>query len=258
MSAAKQKSGADQKTFAAPAATPQAARAATRIQSVFRGASVRRKNAAAMQAVTPYPSRGHYDLATHNFAMDQRGRSALLKKVDWKVYESTGRIAATEQPAFLHSFQRVTDFDDELKARGTSRFELHQEGNVYEPSAYGGPKQHDMRSNSAWMLGLAHHQAPAVMTTPLDDQTLVRESAQKEKKDAGTDQHFSAFGREVLGMVQHGHFAPVAGPRNKQVLKPSEAAKRATLADFKTPRGKPQSEIKAALKAKGIDVSRIK
>lgn len=115
--------------------------------------------------------------------------------------------------------------------------------------------QHDMRSNSAWMLGLAHHGVSAVMTTALDDETLVRQSARK--RNLRPQEAFSALGREVLGMVQHGAFAPVAGPRGTQILAPTADAKHATLASMQTPRGLPRAEIKRRLNAKGIDVKRI-
>jgi len=113
--------------------------------------------------------------------------------------------------------------------------------------------RHDMRSNSAWMLGLAHYGVSAVITTPLDDVTLVRQS----KSKLGTDAAFSAFGREVLGMVQHGAFAPIAGPRGLQVLQPTAEAKRATLRSLRTPGGMPRSDIKTRLQAHGIDVKKI-
>jgi hypothetical protein len=107
-------------------------------------------------------------------------------------------------------------------------------------------------------LGLAHHGKPVLLTTSLDDETLVRRSAKNgPAKFQNTDHNFSALGREVLAMVQNDQFKPMPGPLGKQLLIPTEKAKSATLEDMKTPSGMPKKELKKQLEGKGIDVNKI-
>ena len=215
----------------------------------------------------------------------QRNFRTRNSTTEWGVYNSTSRIAATKQPGFLHSFQREEALQNELGARGlnptwkwrararrlyvrtanffreavrTTKIALNigGQGNIYEPTRYGG--RHDMRSNSAWMLGLAHNGVRAVMTAKLDDETLVRNSARHGPvHQRNTDHNFSALGREVLGMVQNDHFRPVAGSRNLQELVPTATARTATLESFKTPKGMNKAAIRTQLNTAGVDVSRI-
>ncbi len=126
-------------------------------------------------------------------------------------------------------------------------------GNIYNP------RVHNMRVNSYWLLGLAHHQREAALTTPLDDKTLVRKSAKnKPVEERNTEHKLSALGREVLGMVQNGHFVPsYDSSLGIQILRPTPQAQFAKLEDFKTPLGMKKEEIKERLAAKGIDVSGI-
>ena len=113
-----------------------------------------------------------------------------------------------------------------------------------------------MRSNSAWMLGLAHNNVSVVMTASLDDQTIVRRTP---RGPANTENNLSALGREVMGMTQNGAFQadPQRGPRGLQILQPTPQAQNATFLSLQTPRGIKKHDLRRQLDNAGVDVGGI-
>jgi len=231
--------------------------AAEKIQAVWKGAVVRGNLAAQAQQSTPYASQFQFQQASFGFSLKNlqaRPIGSEQRQAEYAIYASTDDIWVNA-PAFLHSFQRKGAFKS---AQRSYREEtLIGKECVYSPQRAGAEK-HDMKLNSAWLLGLAHHGKKAVLTVPLDDETLVRKSAKKRPvEERNTEHHFSALGREVLGMVQKGHYVPQHDRYGYQVLMPTPQARQATLEDFKTPVGMKKEEIKEKLAARGIDVSKI-
>lgn len=234
--------------------------AAEKIQAVWRGYAVRKNIAAQAQQLTPYSSQLKFQQATYGFSLKNLKAwpvGSAQRKAEYKVYLNTNKIAVEGQ-AFLHSFQRREALKSALQSYNISMNSAKESGNIYSPWDAGATK-HNMKLNSAWLLGLAHHWKQAVLTAPLDDETLVRQSARaKPVEERNTEHNFSALGREVLGMVQNGHFVPQHDDRHGfQVLAPTPQARLAKLEDFKTPSGMKKEEIKEKLAAKGIDVSKI-
>lgn len=228
--------------------------AATKIQATWRGMDVRHQRALTEQCVdnTPYQSKARYLLATGAYApvtLKDRPIGSLKRKAEWGVYESTGKIDPG-QPALLHSFQRREDFYRAVLLLKTPTDP--DIGNIYSPVV------HDMKTNSAWLLGLAHNKIPAYLTTALDDATLVRKSAAAgPPEQRNTEHNSSAYVREVMGMVQNRHFYVRSGSTGAQVLFPAAEAGAATLKNMETPSGMPKDKIKALLASRGINVSAI-
>jgi hypothetical protein len=227
--------------------------AATAIQAHWRGAHQRDVNAKEAQGRTPYRSEMHYQMASHGYSGEAQpmkgfseGTSGPREK-EWVVYESTRHVPKGSL-ALLHSRQQEQKKDEMKQA-------LYQDqvpkGVVYDPG-----DEHDMRVNSAWMLGLAHHRVPTVMASALDDVTVVRKSAREEApEEQNTDSNLSALAREVIAMTGSGHSRVGGTLLGKQVLVPTPSASNATLADFKTPSGMPQEEVKRKLDQAGIDTA---
>lgn len=208
-----------------------------------------RKNQASSEDVA---QQRKFQQATYSFFHQNEDPALDLKrwKTGYDVYCSTSRIS-DGRPALLYSYRRKNDFHSVRTAYDIPKKNKHT-GNIYNvPSG-----QHDMKVNGCWVLGLAHHKKPAVLTTPLDDETLFGTAARPVK---GQDpEYISSLGREVLGMVQSGHFVANYDERlGKQILWPTPQARFANLEDFKTPVEMGREEIKKQLAAKGIDVSRV-
>lgn len=231
--------------------------AATKIQATWRGMDVRHQRALTEQCVdnTPYQSKARYLLATGAYApvtLRDRPIGSPERDAEWGVYQSTGKIDPG-QPALLHSFQRRGDFFRVVQRFGTPTDP--EIGNIYSPDAFG---PHDMKANSAWLLGLAHNKIPAYLTTALDDATLVRQSAAAgPPEQRNTEHNSSAYVREVMAMVQNRHFYAWSAPTGEQFLLPAAKAGAATLEDMKTPSGMPKDKIKAILASRGVNVSAI-
>lgn len=245
----------------------QKSQAAKKIQAVWRGYTVRRDNAARAQEKTPYESLGQFQQAIHSFSLKNLQdwpfgtvRRKNRSKAEYKVYQSTNNIPSG-QHAFLHSFQQREALKSALNSYNVIESDASANGSIYNPKPRGvsGSLKHDMKLNSIWLLGLAHHNKSAVLTTPLDDKNLIRRSAgAKSVEKMNTEHSFSALGREVLGMVQNGHFESQNDElRKMQVLIPTPKARLAKLDDLKTPSGMKKEEIKEKLADKGIDVSKI-
>lgn len=233
-------------------------RAAEKIQAIWRGYAVRSEFSSKEQQSTPYASLGQFQRATYSFSfrnLKDWPIGSNQRQAEYRIYQTTNRIPS-EQPAFLHSYRRESALNSAMNAYNVSleSIESVDAGNIYEPFVIA-DGVHTMKINSVWLLGLAHHQKSAVLTTSLDDETLVRGPAE------GNAEHnvsLSALGREVLGMVQNGHFAPQYDEGSGlQVLMPTPQARLAKLEDFKTPSGMKKEEIKEKLAAKGVDVSKI-
>jgi len=227
--------------------------AATAIQARWHGARQRVINAEVAQGLTPYRSEMHYKMATHSYSgevqrLDREG--GPRENNGWPAYSLT-KAAPRGSLALLHSFQRGDDLAEVKESLYPNDV---PEGVIYNPDG-----NHDMRVNSAWMLGLAHHGMPAVMTGALDDTTVVRSSARESlpEDEQTTDSNLSALAREVLGMTESGHYRVGDSLLGKQVLVPTASAAKATLKDFKTPFGIPQDELKRRLDHAGIDTSEL-
>ena len=233
-------------------------RAAEKIQALWRGYAIRSEFASKEQQLTPYASLGQFQRATYSFSLRNLKDWPIgsnQRQAEYRIYQSTNRISS-EQPAFLHSYRRESALNSAMNSYNVSleSIESVDAGNIYEPFVIA-DGAHNMKINSVWLLGLAHHQKSAVLTTSLDDETLVRKAAEG---DAEHNVSLSALGREVLGMVQNGLFTPQYDEGSRlQVLMPTPQARLAKLADFKTPSGMKKEEIKEKLAAKGIDVSKI-
>lgn len=231
--------------------------AATLLQAAWRGAASRMRTASMAQSCTPYLSRTHYMLATRGYLpADTRPHSSAVQflDVEYGVYHAASQIGP-RTPAFLRSFQRPQHLQAMLRV-----FNLDPgatKGVVYNPSAFG---YHDMRANNAWLLGLGHHKKSALLTTLLDDDTIVRRSAKYRAPELRTpSRHCSALARELVGMVQNDHFRaqdPILfDDALRQLLVPTAAAAAAKLEDYRTPRGMSQAFIKEKLMQANIDVS---
>lgn len=225
--------------------------AATAIQAHWRGARQRELNAPAAQEHTPYRNEAQFKMATNGYsgeATKAQDPDGGRENSGWKAY-AAARDAPPDALALLHSFQRPQQL---RKAKQTLFGGKPPAGAVYQPKG-----AHDMRVNSAWMLGLAHRGTPAVMTAALDKRTIVRNEARKSLpvKEQTPDKHLSALAREVVGMTHSGHFS-VGEPLNgMQVLVANPSAAKATLQDFQTPGGMPQAELKQRLEQVGINTS---
>ncbi|MGM9491164.1 hypothetical protein [Ideonella sp. YS5] len=233
--------------------SPSQDEAATTLQAHWRGAHQRDVNARDAQGHTPYRSELHYQMASHGYCVEAQPMKRFSdgttgpREKEWVVYESTRHVPKGSL-ALLHSRQQEQEKDEMKQA-------LYQgqvpKGVVYDPG-----DEHDMRVNSAWMLGLAHHRVPTVMASALDDVTVVRKSAREEApEEQNTDSNLSALAREVMAMTGSGHFRLGGALLGKQVLVPTPSASNATLADFKTPSGMPQEEVKRKLDQAGIDTA---
>jgi hypothetical protein len=228
--------------------------AAARIQAHFRGGRQRDVNARHAQAHAPYRNLMHYKMATHAYS-GEAAEAAVDRDADasdeWLMYLSA-MAAPTGQVAFLHSFQREGDLE------GAKQWLYN--GNPPVGSIYSPPDDvHDMRTNSAWMLGLAHNAMPAMLTTTLDGSSIVRNSAWENKppEECTTERNLSALAREVVGMTGSGHYAVGEWMHGRQMLRPTASAARAALADFRTPSGMPYAELKGKLDEAGVDTSRL-
>lgn len=230
---------------------PEPNEAAATIQAGWRGGRQRELNAAAAQQHTPYRNEAQYKMATNGYsdeAMKADGPGGWRENNGWKSY-AAAREAPPGALALLHSFQRKEALQKAKQALFKGK---PPPGAVYEPKG-----AHDMRVNSAWMLGLAHRGTPALMTARLDKQNIVRNEARKSLPAAQqtTEHHLSALAREVVGMTQNGHFS-VGEPLNgMQVLVANPSAAKATLKDFATPGGMPETELKRRLDEVGIDTA---
>jgi hypothetical protein len=224
--------------------------AAATIQAHWRGGEQRKVNALEAQRTTPYPNAMSYRMATHSFSAQALELPTGRRENDgWKSYASTQTVPP-RSVALLHSFQR----EAELEAASQRLYgNAEPDGVIYSPY---GESQHDMRVNSAWVLGLAHAGMPAVLTAKLDDETVVRRRARDiaPPEEQNTDFNLSALAREVIGMTGSGHYRVASRTMmGMQVLVPTATAAQAKLVDFKTPYGMPQGELKERLDEAGID-----
>ncbi|WP_158598070.1 hypothetical protein [Noviherbaspirillum saxi] len=229
--------------------------AAMCIQRIWRGYRIRKNLAGQAQARTPYASPADYRWATNSYApavLKKRPFGSALRNAEAGVY-FTARDIPSGQRALLHSFQRESDFLNGVKL--INRSSKPQIGTKYRPSSYG---KHDMRVNAAWLLGLAHFGREIVMTTKLDDQTIIRRSAAKGPQEKRNVRHnLSAYAREVHGLLQNDYFTVQSTIAGCQLLSPTPGVRTATMEGLKTPRGMPKEELRRFFEKKGIDVSGI-
>jgi hypothetical protein len=226
-------------------------KAAATIQAHWRGGQQRDLNASEAQGHAPYRNETHYKMATNGYSgevLHADGPHGPRGNNGWLAY-AWAHTAPRNSLALLHSFQRK---DKLAEAKQALYNGAEPDGVIYAPNG-----THDMRVNSAWMLGLAHNQTPAVMTAELDDVTVVRSSARNHApvEEQTTDSNLSALAREVVGMTQSGHFRVGDPLHEMQVLVPNPSAAKATLNDFKTPFGMPQDELKRKLDDAGLNTS---
>lgn len=226
-------------------------KAAVTIQAHWRGGQQRDLNATTAQDHTPYRTEAHFKIATHGYsgeALHGDGSHGPSENNGWQAYTRARKVRRNSL-ALLHSFQRRDKFEEAKQVFYTNKV---PEGAIYKPLG-----THDMRVNSAWMLGLAHKGTPAVITAELDNQTVVRSSARESlpAEMQTTDHNLSALAREVLGLTQHGHFSVGEPLNHMQVLVPNPSAAKATLNDFRTPGGMPQDELKNKLDEAGINTA---
>jgi len=235
-------------------ALSQRNKAATTIQAHWRGGQIRDLMATAAQESAPYPNETHYKMATNGYS----GKAQRVDALDgprgnngWLPY-AWAHTAPRNSLALLHSFQRKDKLEE---TKQTLYNGAEPDGVVYNP--YG---THDMRTNCAWLLGVAHRGISAVMTVELDDVTVVRSKARKNApvEEQTTASNLSALAREVVGMTQSGHFRVGEPLHDMQVLVPNPSAAKATLNDFKTPFGMPQDELKRKLDEAGINTDGLR
>jgi hypothetical protein len=245
--------------------------AALLLQSIYRGGKVRQQLMREMQTTTPYENAVAYHMATNNYSpkalkdrprnmFTNRPKNSELRRSEVKVYQDAVSVPAGTK-AYLHSFQRTKDFAEEMANNG-EEISLNEDKRTYKPNTRGvkySPIPHDMRANCAWLLGLAHNNTTVILTTQLDDVTVVRESTRRtQPPEFHTPAHaFSALGREVLAMLQCGAFRVETGPRGKTHLIPTERASSITLEDLRTPASIDARTLKVLLQEKGFDVSAI-
>ena len=213
--------------------------AATDIQRSWRGAQERDAVAEESASHTPYENRVHYQLATHGYSAEARQRNDRIPgstETEWAAYQSTASLGP-RAPALLSSHQRRAALDEAVSALYGG---VAPEGAECQPNGI-----HTMRANSAWLIGLAHRNVPAVLTTPVERNTLVR-----------YDMTSTALARELVGMTNSGHFE-VADGGPWQALTPTDTASSARLEDFRTPASMSLADVKRTLDERGIDTSRL-
>ncbi|MGF6851118.1 leucine-rich repeat domain-containing protein [Paraburkholderia sp. CI3] len=223
--------------------------AATIIQRVWRGARQRNINAKREQLNTPHHSELAYRMATHAYSINDVPRRVRFGKAEseWALYADPFHIPE-DGAALLHSFR---DHEGLTTAKRRIHGNEVPRGVVYSPIKDDmRANNHDMRTNNAWMLGLAHHEKRALLTTTLNDTTVARRS-----KPRGDPQPLSALAREVLGLAQ-AHFV-VERMGNDVYLVPKPSARTAKLTDLKTPSSMPKSELKRRLQEIGLDSDAI-
>ncbi|WP_175891663.1 hypothetical protein [Burkholderia cepacia] len=232
--------------------------AATTIQRIWRGARQRRHNAELAQQNTPHQTNIEYFMATHAYSVKNVAASSNQnRQIQARAYRDTAFIPK-DGFAYLHSFQRQHEFKEFIK-----KIAEHppSQGEIYRPGA---PENHDMKANNAWLLGLAHHKKSLVLSVPLDDTTIVRNSSRDSPQELQTTDHnLSALAREVLGLVQSGHYSvsnlinPDTGNIEAQAFEPKPSAKHAKLEDFQTPHGMPKPQLRSVLQHAGVNVQGI-
>lgn len=230
-------------------------RAATVIQRFWKGARQRDALARELQNAPPHKSGFECSAASNSLSVHAlQTRRPEKRYGEAEVYMHT-KAMPDDGFAYLHSMRNPGQTDNFIQ-----RIATHEPvpGEIYTP-----PGRHDMRMNSMWLLGLAHHRRPAVMTAPLDDRTIIRNSALHHTPDAPTDIHLSAYAREVVGLLNSGRYEvrnlvdPASGRPAGQSLEPNDRAATARLSDFRTPRTMPKQALRAFLQSHGVDVSRI-
>ncbi|MEN3297186.1 MAG: hypothetical protein V7642_6439 [Burkholderiales bacterium] len=232
-----------------------------RLTAEARGFIKRKKIMEECQQMTPYPNRGVYRFATENLryqgstdeinSHDGSSRPEEYPAEEWDVYRATASIKLLEMPyAYLHSFRKRGDIRNELHDRKVpdpfKGKQLRGLGHVYLAP------EHDMRVNNAWLLGLAHRGVETVLTTSLDETTIVRRSAPINEKTM--EQHASALLREVVGMLQNELFTVRDGEHGKKIFTPTEKARTATLKDFQTSQQMNRAETEALLAKYGLAI----
>lgn len=252
--------------------TSRRERAARTIQRLWRGGVQRQKNAE-LPFPVPYKTPFAFCAATNSYALKFRARQRdgerlyrattsdefmafrARQRTGWEIYRSTG--SDKFENAYLYSFRRMEERDANLRRDHPAGV---PEGALYRR---GESKDHNMRDNCMWLMGLSHHKKGAVLTTNLDDETIIRRRARQEAspKEQTTERNLSALSREVMGMVESGHFV-VERNGSRTTLVPrkpeqGESTRVAKLTDFKTPRGIERSELIRRFEENGVDVSHI-
>lgn len=215
--------------------------AATAIQRTWRGGKEHDSVADDSARDTPYKNAAHYKFATHGFSGQAKQRNDRIPgstETEWSAYESTAGLGP-ETPALLSSHQRRQGVKDAVST-------LYEDGVAPEGAEYEPNGIHTMRANSAWLLGLAHRNAPAVLTTQVDRNTLVR-----------YDLSSTALARELVGMTNSGHFEAGENVGPWQTLTPTATASTARLEDFQTPTSMPLSFVEDTLDQGGVDTSKL-
>ncbi len=223
----------------------------TDIAPAARGFMTRRDLRQQAQASTPYPDFGTYLFATHNLRHDrlagngdENASAGKRSKDEWDLYRSSISIELLEEPyAYIYSAKKLGDLTRELKRRGVPNSRVPEKisgiGHIYVP------ERHSMRTNTAWLLGLAHRSRPVVMATPLEEATLVRFRAPPGGRSVDT--HMSAFLREIVAMLRDGFFTVSEDEHGKTIFHPTGKARTATLDQMLTPPGMPREEVEAFL-----------
>lgn len=252
--------------------TSRRERAARTIQRIWRGGVQRQENAELAFQV-PYITPFAFCAATNSYALKFRAGQhdgvesyrattsdefmafRARQRTGWEIYRSTASDKFAN--AYLYSFRRIEERDANLRRDHPAGV---PEGALYRR---GESKDHNMRDNCIWLMGLSHHNKGAVLTTDLDDETIIRRRARREAspKEQTTERNLSALSREVLGMVESGHFV-VERDGSRTTLVPrkpkqDESTRMAKLTDFKTPRGIERSELIRRFKEKGVNASHI-
>jgi hypothetical protein len=232
----------------------QAARqetAATKIQSAFRGYRQRKQLATELQTDTsnkPYRTNFEYHAAANNYSIAARQRDPQLRSSEAKVYRDTSGIAGTGRPAVLHKMGGVygQQLENYLHGQGTSLERAHQTGSVYDPE--GG--QHDMRTNSAWLLGLAHNQAPIHQIAPLNPRTVKRNNPNGDLGQGNVP--VSALAREAIALTGSGYYTatPHESGTADYALSPDKNPLTAKLEDFQAPKALTPEALSQSLGAR--------
>jgi len=251
---------------AVPAAVDQSAAeaaAAVRIQSAWRGSRARDQLKEQIETQTPYQNKFSYMAAVGGYApahrraveqLEKQGNTMLRSawQAEWGTYQSTKPEYMQEgKPAFLYRNIKQKDKQRVMLEYGVEKSE--GDGHIYDPQFYGNAQGHDMRTNSAWMMGLAHHQISVVLCSPVSDEGLVSSDARKGPlRERTTAHHFSALGKEVLALVQNDYFVFGKDAFGNDQLLPGPAAVNARLEDFMTPQNINRKELEAFLAQKGV------
>lgn len=203
----------------------------------------------------------HFNLAVGNYShegMQKRPRESEKRQSEEKTYFEAAQLDPPHQ-AYLYSRQRNDDFKNSAQIKGetisfnpsTDRYHIDTVGAKYMPL------EHTMRSDYAWMLGLAHRKISLIMTTGLDETTLFAVNRDLQPDEQAALPQLSTLSRELLGLLRSGAYTVQREPDENGhiLLVPTEKAPSLTLEELVVDESMAPTALKEELGKHGFDVS---